>query len=44
MDRDISKGSSDEVADIAAACIGAPAWITPDSVRDTLQTFRPLSK
>ena len=31
---------SGEEAEIAAACQGAPTWITPDAVRDTLRVFR----
>jgi hypothetical protein len=35
---------ADEYAEIAAACRGAPTWITPEAVRDTLQVFRPYYK
>ena len=31
---------SDEDAEIAAACRGAPTWITRDAVRDRLRVFR----
>ena len=31
-----------EEAEIAVACRGAPAWITPEVVRETIDVWRPL--